>query len=78
MSQNFFDDYPRFRETSNVASSLDRLNFRYSHVIDRNRRLLEGKRVLDIASHDARFTFAALRGADARPGKAWSTARGRP
>lgn len=57
----FFDDYPRFQETSSVAAALDRLNFRQLHMIERNRALLEGKRVLDIASHDSRFSFAALK-----------------
>lgn len=61
----FFDDYPRFGETSTVAANFQRLNFRYRHMIERNRHLLEGKRVLDIASHDGRFTFAALVGGNA-------------
>ena len=62
----FFSKYSRFGETSEVASDLERLNFRYHHVIERNQNLLAGKTVLDIASHDGRFTFAALRGAGAK------------
>ena len=62
----FFTKYNKFGETSTVASNLNRLDFRYEHCIERNKHLIEGKRVLDIASHDGRFTFAALRGAGAK------------
>lgn len=62
----FFTKYTIFGETSVVASDLERLNFRYDHVIERNKNLLAGQRVLDIASHDGRFSFAALRGAGAK------------
>lgn len=65
-TKRFFSNHARFGETSTVASNIDRLDFRYSHIIERNKALLEGMRVLDIASHDARFTFAALKGANAR------------
>lgn len=65
-AQTFFDKYPRFEQTSTVASDIKRLNYRYAHVIERNRDILEGKRVLDVASHDARFTLAALAGAGAK------------
>lgn len=62
----FFSQHPKFGETSTVAANLDRLDFRYHHIIERNRKLLEGKRVLDIASHDGRFSFAALKGGGAK------------
>ena len=62
----FFTQYSLFGETSEVASDIERLNYRYRHVIERNKNLLTGKTVLDIASHDGRFTFAALRGAGAK------------
>jgi Methyltransferase domain len=62
----FFSNYPRFGETSTVASNIARLNFRYEHVIAQNRHLIEGRRVLDLASHDGRFSFAALKGAGAK------------
>jgi hypothetical protein len=61
----FFTDHERFNATSTVASDLERLDFRFRHVIERNKELIENKRVLDIASHDGRFSFAALRGAGA-------------
>jgi SAM-dependent methyltransferase len=56
----FFDDYPRFLETSKTRASFERLNARYTMLIDRHRHLLEGATVLDLASHDGRFTLAAL------------------
>lgn len=56
----FFDRHPRFEETSTVAADIARLNFRHHLIIEQNRTLLEGRRVLDIASHDGRFALAAL------------------
>lgn len=56
----FFDRYPRFEETSTVSSDLSRLNFRAHMIVGRNRHLLAGRRVLDLACHDARFTMAAI------------------
>jgi hypothetical protein len=57
---HFFDAYPRFVETSETGPWLDRLNARYLALIHENRSLIDGARVLDLASHDGRFTFAAL------------------
>lgn len=56
----FFDQFPRFYQTSQTSPLPDRLNARYRAIIERNREHLVGKRVLDIASHDGRWTFAAL------------------
>jgi methyltransferase family protein len=56
----FFHQFPRFVETSETGPWLDRLNARYLALIHANRALIEGARVLDLASHDGRFTFAAL------------------
>ncbi len=39
---------------------LDRLNARYRSLIHANRELINGSTVLDLASHDGRFSFAAL------------------
>ncbi len=57
----FFEQFPRFVETSETGPWLDRLNARYLALIDANRSLIDGARVLDLASHDGRFSFAALR-----------------
>lgn len=57
----FFDQYPRFYATSHTSPVPHRLNARYAAVIDSIRDKLTGARVLDIASHDGRWSFAALK-----------------
>ena len=61
----FFDDYPDFYKTSQTTANSSRLNFRYHLIIEQNLALLKGKRVVEIASHDGRWAFAALRGGGA-------------
>jgi hypothetical protein len=56
----FFDDHPEFLETSTTAATIGRLNLRHLAIIDGHRDILHGARVLDIASHDGRWSFAAL------------------
>lgn len=56
----FFDDYPLFYETSETAVTRHRLHLRHLAMIEANRELLQGARVLDLASHDGRWSFAAL------------------
>lgn len=56
----FFDQFPRFYTTSQTSPYPHRLNSRHHAVIQRNVDRIKGKRVLDIASHDGRWTFAAL------------------
>lgn len=70
----FFDQYPRFFETSETTAFANRLNERHRAIIDFSRDAISGKRVLDIASHDGRWSFAALKagathvtGIEARP-----------
>lgn len=57
---NFFDQYPRFYQTSRTSPWPRRLNARHTAIIARNAEALRGRRVIDIASHDGRWTFAAL------------------
>lgn len=57
----FFDQFPRFYQTSLTSPLPDRLNARHRAIIASNAAHLAGKRVLDIASHDRRWTFAALK-----------------
>ncbi len=57
----FFDDYPRFFDTSSVIPKRGRLNLRYEAIFEANSDIFEGARVLDLASHDGRWSFAALR-----------------
>ena len=60
-SSGFFDAYPRFAETSKTGPSLARLSARHRVLILDREPLFRGARVLDVASHDGRFSFAALR-----------------
>ncbi|MGH3315688.1 MAG: methyltransferase domain-containing protein [Nocardioidaceae bacterium] len=57
----FFDDYPLFYETSDTAATARRLDLRQRAMIGANREILQGARVLDLASHDGRWSFAALK-----------------
>jgi SAM-dependent methyltransferase len=57
----FFDDYPRFLETSETGSNAARLNARHEGLITSNLDLIRGASVLDLASHDGRWSFAALK-----------------
>ncbi|MEZ0579723.1 class I SAM-dependent methyltransferase [Nocardioides sp. MH1] len=70
----FFDDYPAFCTPGSTAASPRRLNLRHQAMIEANRDVLAGARVLDLASHDGRWTFAAhkagarhVTGIEARP-----------
>ena len=70
----FFDAYPRFFETSETSAFRARLNLRYEAIFGENRDIFQDARVLDIASHDGRWSFAALQtgaksviGIEARP-----------
>ena len=57
--RGFFDQYPRFFTTSAAAATPDRLNQRYRALIESNAGIIQGRRILDIASHDGRWTLAA-------------------
>jgi hypothetical protein len=57
----FFDDYPVFAESSETAATTERLNLRHQAMIESNKDILKGARVLDLASHDGRWSFAALK-----------------
>jgi Methyltransferase domain len=57
----FFRDYRRFYSTGAAGiTSRPRLNLRYEAIFGENKDLFEGARVLDIASHDGRWSMAAL------------------
>ncbi len=58
--RGFFDEHPRFLETSTTSAGLARLNLRHRALIETNRDILDGARVLDLASHDGRWSMAAL------------------
>ncbi len=70
----FCDRFPRFLETTETIPSTNRLNCRYRAVIAANAKIFAGQRVLDLGSHDGRWSFAALEagarhvtGIEARP-----------
>lgn len=74
LTNGFFDRFPDFYETSETSAFRWRLNLRHEAVITENRDILAGARVLDIASHDGRWSMAALEagaasveGIEARP-----------
>jgi hypothetical protein len=56
----FFDSFPRFYKTAQTRSAQGRLNLRYEAIFAQNADIFEGARVLDIASHDGRWSLAAL------------------
>lgn len=56
----FFEQFPRFYLTSSTAPTTARLNLRYEAIFAENRDIFEGASVLDLASHDGRWSLAAL------------------
>ncbi|MGH3304860.1 MAG: class I SAM-dependent methyltransferase [Streptosporangiaceae bacterium] len=56
----FFEQFPRFYWTSTTAPTTARLNLRYEAIFGENRDIVEGASVLDLASHDGRWSLAAL------------------
>ena len=71
----FADDYQRFIELSvhtpegqdrrsarrSASEQRSRMNERYEALFASNRDVFDGARVLDLASHDGRYSFAALK-----------------
>lgn len=57
----FFDEFPRFYGTSHTSPAPYRLNARHTAIIENSAGAIAGKRILDIASHDGRWSFAALK-----------------
>ena len=60
MSHRFFDRYPVFYQTAQAGPHPNRMNSRHEVIIEPHRDLLAGATVLDLASHDGRWSFAAL------------------
>jgi len=56
----FFEQFPRFYVTSSTGLTTARLNLRYEAIVGENRDLFAGASVLDLASHDGRWSLAAL------------------
>lgn len=60
ISDGFFDRHPRFFTTSETSAHPWRLNLRYEAIFSEHRDVIAGSSVLDIASHDGRWSLAAL------------------
>ena len=58
---SFYNNYPEFFETSNTGAFPNRLNYRSKVLIENNTDVIAGKNILDIASHDGRFSFSAIK-----------------
>jgi hypothetical protein len=56
----FFENFDQFYSTSQTSPYPHRLNGRHQAIIGQSQVQLAGARVLDIASHDGRWSFAAL------------------
>jgi hypothetical protein len=56
----FFEQFPRFYVTSSTAPTPARLNLRYEAIFGENRDIFAGASVLDLGSHDGRWSLAAL------------------
>jgi ubiquinone/menaquinone biosynthesis C-methylase UbiE len=58
-ASGFFEQFPRFYLTNRISPT-GRLNLRYEAIFAENRDIFEGASVLDLASHDGRWSLAAL------------------
>jgi hypothetical protein len=58
--QGFFDQHSLFLSSSHTGAFRNRLNQRYRACIEWNEAVIRGKRVLDLASHDGRWSYAAI------------------
>ncbi len=74
LEHGFFDDRARFFETSRTSTQPWRLNLRHEAIFSTNADVFPDARVLDIASHDGRWSLAAalagarhVTGVEARP-----------
>ncbi len=59
--RGFFDDYQRFFSTSKTVEHPNHLNGRFKAIIESNLNIIKDSSILDIASHDGRWSFAALK-----------------
>jgi len=58
---HFFDSFKSFYDTSETGSSANRLNNRYMALIHSNKEIIRNSSILDLASHDGRWTFSAIK-----------------
>lgn len=55
-----FENTP-FLKTSETAAFTNRLNWRCEILLNRNQEVIRNKKILDLASHDGRFSYACLK-----------------
>jgi len=62
MEKGFCINYENtpFLQTSKTAPHPNRLNWRCEILLTRNQEAIKGKKILDLASHDGRFSYACL------------------
>ena len=58
---NFFDDYSSFYKTGKIGIKPKMLNARFHALIESNKKIIENATILDLACHDGRWSFAALK-----------------
>ncbi len=58
---NFFDSFPVFYQTSKTSAEANRLNHRYTALIHSNKEIIKNSSILDLGSHDGRWSFAAIK-----------------
>ncbi len=58
---HFFDSFSEFYKTSDTGKFPNRLNNRYFALIESNKKIISNSSILDLASHDGRWSFAALK-----------------
>jgi hypothetical protein len=56
----FIERYPRLLQTSQTGLVPERLDKRFTILVENYRDLIAGRRILDLASHDGRWSLAAL------------------
>ncbi len=63
MERSFQINYENtpFLQTSKTGARPNRLNWRCEILLTRNQESIRGKRILDLASHDGRFSYACLK-----------------
>ena len=59
VNDSFFDRFPAFFETSRAGDAA-KIRYRYDLLFGNTDGLFRGKRVIDIGSHDGRWSFCAL------------------
>lgn len=59
--KHFFDSFPEFYDNEYSGRFPNRLNNRFLALIENNRKIISNSSILDIASQDGRWSFAALK-----------------